>query len=174
MPPTMHAYFRLCARYNEWANRQLHGACAKLPEEAYRAPRRIRFGSIHGVLNHVLVVERLWLARVQGYEAGITALDEELHEDFELLRDAQTAEDVLLSEYVHGLSEQDLARPIAWHSLSGQAHANAQHELLAHLFDEQARHRGTIAALLQQAGAEYADLGLIHFLHQAGHPPLRA
>ncbi len=37
-----------------------------LGEEEYRADRGVFFRSLHGTLNHLLVVDRLWLARVTG------------------------------------------------------------------------------------------------------------
>jgi len=49
------------------------------------------FGGLHGVLNHLLVGGRIWLARLHGHDAGIERLDVALYEDFEVLRAARTA-----------------------------------------------------------------------------------
>ena len=47
--------FRQLAAYNGWANLRLYGAALELPEEAYRRPTGVFFGSLHGTLNHLLV-----------------------------------------------------------------------------------------------------------------------
>jgi uncharacterized damage-inducible protein DinB len=70
----MHDYFRTLARYNALGQHRLYKACLKLSEADYRAPRGAFFGSIHGTLNHILVADRIWLARLGGGEAGIARL----------------------------------------------------------------------------------------------------
>ena len=59
-------HLRRMARYNAWANRRLYAACAQLAADEYRKPRPAFFGSIHATLNHLLVVDRIWLARIAG------------------------------------------------------------------------------------------------------------
>jgi len=51
--------FPMLARFNEWANERIYGACAKLSDEDYKKDRRAFFGSIHNTLNHLLVVDRI-------------------------------------------------------------------------------------------------------------------
>src|ERR1700750_919046 len=58
--------FRQLAAYNGWANLRLYGAALELPEEAYRRPTGVFFGSLHGTLNHLLVADRVWLKRLTG------------------------------------------------------------------------------------------------------------
>lgn len=166
MNRTLHKHFRMCARYNSWANQQLYDACAKLSEGTYKQPRPALFKSIHGVLNHILVVDRIWLARLNGYDTGISTLEEELHDDFRSLRDARVAEDVILSDYVHGLSDEDLERPIAYRNLADEPHANSQYEILAHLFNHQSHHRGQVNDHISQSEVSPPDLSLIDFLRQ--------
>ena len=50
------AHFQMLARYNRLANARLFGACAGLSEAELKRPRRAFFTSIHGTLNHLLVV----------------------------------------------------------------------------------------------------------------------
>src|SRR5689334_23382665 len=58
-------YFSTLARYNAWANRRLYDAVAMLPEAEYMKSRPAFFHSIHGTLNHILVGDRIWLARIE-------------------------------------------------------------------------------------------------------------
>ena len=66
-------HFRLLAGFNAWANRRLYEAVADLPDAEYRKARACAFfTSVHGTLNHLLVVDRLWFGRVEGTDAGIS------------------------------------------------------------------------------------------------------
>src|SRR6476646_1780652 len=59
-------HLRLLARYNRVANERLYEKCAELSDAAYRAPRRGSFGSIHALLNHILLGDRIWMSRFRG------------------------------------------------------------------------------------------------------------
>ncbi|MBW7998541.1 MAG: hypothetical protein FVQ81_18600 [Candidatus Glassbacteria bacterium] len=62
-------HFQTLARYNEEANRILYDACARLDDSARKEERPAFFSSIHGALNHILVGDRIWMARFEGGEA---------------------------------------------------------------------------------------------------------
>jgi uncharacterized damage-inducible protein DinB len=118
------------------------------------------------VLNRILVGDRIWLARLQGHDAGIERLDVALYEDFEVLRAARDGEDIAINDYVRRLSEGDLASPISYRALNGDPHADALHELLAHLFNHQTHHRGQAHDLLSQSAVAPPSLDLIQFLRE--------
>src|SRR5215469_16427210 len=48
-------YFRMLARYNRIANERIYETCAQLDVAEYRRERPGSFGSIHGLLNHILL-----------------------------------------------------------------------------------------------------------------------
>jgi len=52
-------HFRTFARYNTWANGRLYDAVGKLTKAEYRKKRPAFFGGIRGVLNHILVGDRI-------------------------------------------------------------------------------------------------------------------
>ena len=52
-------HFRPFAAYNHWANRRLYGAALAMPDEPYRRPTGVFFGSLHGTLNHPIGQRRL-------------------------------------------------------------------------------------------------------------------
>ena len=78
----------MLARYNALANRRLYEACASLRDGELKRRRAAFFSSIHGALNHLMVGDRIWLARFAGEEAPSTNLDAILYEDFEELWEA--------------------------------------------------------------------------------------
>ena len=73
--------FRQLADYNHWANRRLYGAALEMPDEAYRRPTGVFFGSLHGTLNHLLLTDRIWLKRLTGEGEHPDRLNAILFED---------------------------------------------------------------------------------------------
>jgi len=82
------AHFRMLARYNRLANERLYASCAELDDAARRQDRGAFFRSIHGTLNHIMVGDRIWMARFEGGIVASTGLDAILHDDFDELRAA--------------------------------------------------------------------------------------
>lgn len=160
-------HFRALARHNAWANARLYEACGRLPEAEYFKSRAAVFGSIHGVLNHILVCDRLWLARLEGRDSGISSLDQKLYGDFAGLKVARVAEDARIIGYVDGLDEEDLGAPLGYHTLDGTRLRDPLHFVLATLFSHQVHHRGQAHGLLSQTEVAPPSLDLIVFLREA-------
>ena len=74
-------YLRGLLEYNGWANAQLYGKVGELPPEEVTRKRKTLLESIHLSLNHLLAVDRMWLAHMQGNDHGITELRARLYED---------------------------------------------------------------------------------------------
>ncbi len=159
----------LMARFNAWVNRRIYDATAGLPDAAYRAERGAFFGSIHGTLNHILVVDRLWLGRIAGVDHGIRALDQILCDDFATLRAARAAEDGRLIELVDGLDADAQRAPVRYRRMIGEGmqEARADHILIT-LFNHQTHHRGQVHAMLTQAEVVPPPLDVMFFLEETG------
>lgn len=54
-------HFRMLARYNRIANERIYEKCAELKPAEYRLERSGSFGSIHGLLNHLLLAAPIHL-----------------------------------------------------------------------------------------------------------------
>ena len=162
-------HFPLMARFNAWANARVYDSVVRLPDTAYREDRKAFFGSIHGTLNHLLLVDRLWGGRIEGVDRGIRALDEILYDDFSELRVARIDEDKRLIDLVDGLSEAQLEKLIPYHRIigDGMEEACASHMLIT-LFNHQTHHRGQVHVLLTQADIVTPALDVIFFLDEIG------
>lgn len=162
------AHFRTFARYNQWANRRLYAACARLPEAEYAKPRQCFFGSIHNTLNHLLVGDRIWLGRFEGKDAGIKALDQILYDDFAALRAAREAEDARIIAIVDRLADGALGAMLAYRNMKGEPYETRLDWVLAHLFNHQTHHRGQAHDMLSQTPVAPPPLDLIFYLREAG------
>ena len=162
----LHDHFRTFGHFNRWANREIYGAVAGLPEgEIHKERPAAYFGSIQGTLNHILVVDRLWFGRIAGTDPGVTRLDQILHDDFPALRTARQAEDTRIIELIEGLDEAALAGDCDYTDTKGNPWTLPIRRMLATVFNHQTHHRGQVHALLKEAGAEPPALDLPVFLY---------
>ncbi len=155
----------LMARFNQWVNGHIYDSVAALTDEDYRRDRRAFFGSIHNTLNHLLVVDRLWIGRIRGADTGIKSLTDILYDEFEPLRAARRREDEGLIELVDGVDEESLTATVVYRRMlgSGEQQTRLDHILIT-LYNHQTHHRGQVHAMLTQAGVTPTDIDVIYFL----------
>jgi uncharacterized damage-inducible protein DinB len=166
----MLAYFGMMAAYNDWANRRLYDACAHLEDDDLRAGLGAFFGSLHGTLNHMLVADRIWMARFLGEPTPDAQLDSILHEGFTDLRKARERQDAEIAAFVGDLDEGALQREVDYTTMVRPG--NVRQPLwaaLAHVFNHQTHHRGQCHAMLTRIAMEAPSFDLIQFQRDTGH-----
>ena len=154
------AHFRMLGRYNRLANERLYGACAELDDAARRQDRGAFFRSIHGTLNHIMVGDRIWMARFEGGTASSTGLDAILYDGFDGLRAARVIEDARIEAFIAGLDAALLGDTLAYISHEGRPFEDPMAVLLPHFFNHQTHHRGQITAMLRQTNCPYPELDM--------------
>lgn len=165
--------FAKLAAYNRWANERLYDGAATLSDDAYRRDLAAFFGSVHATLNHLLLVDRLWLDRVggRGKRGGRASpppeLDSVLFDDFEELRQARAEEDDGLVGLIEAHGESTFAEVVSYRTGSGREERNTRVEIFTHLFNHQTHHRGQTHALLTRLGHPGPVLDYIYFLREA-------
>ena len=142
--------FQRLAKYNTLANRRLFETCARLGDAGRRKARPAFFGSIHGTLNHIMVGDRIWLARFAGEEVPSINLDAILYEDFDELRGARAFEDERIETFASGLDKEFLGGKIRYVNNEGKIYVDPVDLLVAHLFNHQTHHRGQVHDMLTQ------------------------
>jgi uncharacterized damage-inducible protein DinB len=166
--------FRQLAAYNHWANLRLYDAALQLPEQSYRRPVGVFFGSLHGTLNHLLLTDRIWLRRLTGDGDHPANLDAILYDDRDALLRARIAEDARLQRVVDGYADGDLVQPIAYRTTSGKDYSQLLQDILLHLFNHQTHHRGQAHACCSiLTGTEPPSLDLLQFQRGAPAPQLK-
>ena len=149
----------LLANYNTWVNTHIFSLCSQLSESDYRLDRGVFFGSIHHTLNHLLLVDMLWLGRLKRETIEhIHSLDQVLYEDFDTLAGVRQQYDQKLIDYVESLNDDDLETSVPYTRMTGQqGEAEIQQTLLT-LFNHQTHHRGQVHAMLTQSGIDRHDM----------------
>lgn len=161
--------FLLMARYNAWINERIYGAATELDDEAYRRDRGAYFGSIHHTLNHILVVDRLFAARLSERTPDIASLDQILYDEFDALRGARRTEDDRLIAMVGEWDGSALQAPIRFKRiLGGGTHEMRRDHMLLTLFNHQTHHRGQVHCMLTQAGIDPPPIDVIEYFAEIG------
>ncbi len=165
--------FRQLAGYNHWANRRLYDAALKMPDEHYRRPTGVFFGSLHGTLNHLLLTDRVWLKRLTGEGEHPARLNAILHEDLKDLVRARMTEDARLIKVIGGYSAADLGNTVSYQTMSGAPQQQPLRDILLHLFNHQTHHRGHAHACCSiVTGTEPLSLDLLLFQRGVPAPDL--
>jgi len=167
----MREHLRRMARYNAWANRRLYAACEELDEGEYHKPRPAFFGSIHGTLNHLLIGDWIWLARIEGRPNPKLRLEDRPCASLADLKKARAAEDARMIELVDGYAEADLLQPVRYRRITAPDEAVTRvHVCWLHLFNHQTHHRGQVHDQLSQTAVAPPPLDLVYYLRETGDP----
>lgn len=168
------ANFRLLARYNRWFNDRLYGACEQLTDEERRRDRGAFFRSMHGSLNHIVWADRLWLQRFAAQGCEFPALAGELlrlpegavhatvlHVDWAALRNARTALDIAIEEWVRDMPPDFPLSTMRYANTQGVQRQHPAWQAMTHFFHHQTHHRGQVTTLLSQAGVDVGVTDLV-------------
>jgi uncharacterized damage-inducible protein DinB len=151
MAASLIAHFQMLARYNTIANERLYETCSRLDEEEYRRERAASFRSVHRTLNHILLGDRIWMARfTETGHATTPPLGGELYPNFAALRAARVAEDARIEAFLADAAAEFLAKEVRYVNSAGEHHADPAGLLMAHLFNHQTHHRGQVHVMLSQ------------------------
>ena len=163
----MHDYFVTLARYHLWATRKLLGeSLADLAEADYRRDCGLFFKSIHGTLNHLLVVESLiWLPRfARGESPQGVALNAEAEPDRARLRQRLLDTAQAWIDYAQSLPAARFDAPFRYTNSKGVLMSLPFAPTLAHVFNHGTHHRGQISAALTAMGRPAPELDIVYML----------
>jgi uncharacterized damage-inducible protein DinB len=158
----MKAHFLMMAQYNAWANERLYRMAIALPDSLYRKDAGAYFKSLHATLNHLLTADSIWMRRLTGVGDHPDRLDAIVFDDLASLTIARRQEDERIIRFIEALTESDFEEMCGYRSLDGTPQRQTRREILAHLFNHQAHHRGQAHAILTTIGiAEPQPLDLL-------------
>ena len=161
---TQIANFQLLANFNKWTNEKIITSCKKLTETEYKKDRGAFFSSIHGTLNHLLVVDRAYIARIEGIDHGLKSLDQILFESLLQLEVARIKEDKRLIDLVNSLSEESIHKEITYKGFETGNTTYTINMILITLFNHQTHHRGQIHNMLSQADIKPPQIDIPDFV----------
>ena len=136
--------------YNSWANDQFFKVIVKLSPYEINKQRQSFMNSIRNSLNHLLVIDKVWLANMKRETHTFDHLQTILFEDMDMLWDAKKKEDILIKNYTSNLSEHDLLELVDCELIGGNKVSMSRSMIITHLVMHGGYHRGIIAEMFGQ------------------------
>ncbi len=157
--------FRMLARYNRIANERLYETCGQLDAGEYRRERQGSFGSIHALLNHVLLADRIWMSRFAGGGRTTPPLNTVLFDGFAELRAARAVQDAEMESFFEQTDGSFLEKPLSYRNSLGMECVEKVPVAVLHFFNHQTHHRGQVHVMISQTEVKPPSLDLIRILH---------
>ncbi len=150
--------------YDAWATGRILEAVGPLSEEQYSKNIASSFESVGGTLVHIYGACRLWLDRWQGQDDGGGLKTDKLA--LEALRSRWGDLRTELSAFLQSLPEDSLQAPFSYKDTKGRTHSQPLVQQMQHLVNHSTYHRGQVAAMLRQLGAQAVNTDLITYYRQ--------
>ena len=146
--------------YHHWANRRLFDVAAALGDAVTRdMGKQWSVPTVKAMFAHLYGADSVWLSRWTG-GAPTRLLGDA---DFPTLADVGARWDALEVEqraFVDGLTDADLARPIAYKNTAGEPLRVALGPLLQHVVNHATHHRSEVATMITLISGSPPDTGL--------------
>ena len=136
--------------YNSWANDEFFKVILQLSPHEINKQRKSFMNSIRNSLNHLLVIDKIWLANMKKETHTFDHLQTILFEDMDMLWDAKKKEDILIKNYTSNLSEHDLLELVDCELIGGNKVSMSRSMIITHLVMHGSYHRGIIAEMFGQ------------------------
>ncbi|MEX2450128.1 MAG: DinB family protein [Rhodospirillales bacterium] len=153
-------YLQSLLAYNAWAYGELYSVVRAMPAEEVVKERPTPLKSILVSLNHLVVVDRIWLAHMEGKKHGFDELRTVLHEDLDDLWRARRDTDETLQAYASGLDDAALEETVKYALISGNTGSLSRAMILTHIVTHGNYHRGWIVDMLGQAGVQQPQMDI--------------
>ena len=161
--------FIMLSNFNQWANNKIYTACRILNEQEYKKNRKAFFSSIHGTLNHSLIIDIAYRSRIEGIAHGLKGMNQILFTSLELLSFERKKEDQRLINLIKNLKKNDLDKDITYEGFDSGITTYSISFILLTLFNHQTHHRGQVHNMLSQAGFKPPQIDIPDFKEETNY-----
>lgn len=158
--------FRALGRYNTWMNSKIYALAAECSDGERKRDMGAFFASIEGTLNHILLADRIWMARFTGDEGSYLSRDRQgqpipfeglsqiLYPVFHELRHNRELLDRQIEFWTRQLKDEELSGELSYFNTTGKRVRCPFWHAALHCFNHQTHHRGQVTTLLFQLGKD--------------------
>ncbi|MFG0723973.1 DinB family protein [Pseudomonas sp. GLN_6] len=157
-----HALLSSLLHYKAWANQELFTELQRLDPQHHQ----VELHAALRILNHIYVVERIFVANLQGVRHDYNATNTPETPTLEALHAAVQATDRWYLDYAAGLSAEQLAERLSFRFVDGDAGCMSREEMLAHIVTHGGYHRGAVGRIMAQLQVAPPRDIYTRFLHQ--------
>jgi uncharacterized damage-inducible protein DinB len=155
---------RMLANYRAWADKVIFEGVAALPPGETKKERKTLFKTIIGTLNHIYVVDLIWQAHLEGREHGFKVRNILPHSELPELWAAQQRMNDWIIDWAKAQSEASLDEAVLFTFVNGTKAVMKRGEMFLHLVTHDSYHRGWVAEMFFEAGAQPPQTDLSVFL----------
>ncbi len=155
--------------YNAWATNRIFDALKTLPEDKFSMDFKAGHGSIRGTLTHLVAAEKIWLSRLTGTPEA-TMLSEKDAPSLSALKEIWEDVAARTARFVAGLDKKKMSSTFQMTTTRGIPYTHVYQDALLHLVNHSTYHRGQIAVLMRQVGAQPVGTDLIAFYRLTAQP----
>ncbi|MFC3152287.1 DinB family protein [Litoribrevibacter euphylliae] len=152
-------------RYKAWANQELLELVAQINKDTY--PEQLT--TAVRLLNHTLVVDKIFIAHLQGLAHPFSATNTPETPTLSQLKQRIEETDAWLINYARELSPASLKEDVDFTFTDGVSGQMSRAEILDHLIIHGAYHRGNVGMLLTDCGLNRPADIFTRFLHLQDH-----
>lgn len=158
---------RMLTRYNKWANNLLLDAIATLPHDEFSKKRTAAFGGMSFALAHIAIVDQIWRAHLLGNDHGFISRTTESPGSLSLLVEKLNEMGDWYVQYADSMSELLLNEKVRFSFVDGGTGEMARGDILIHVCNHKAFHRGHIADMFYQSGFRPPSMDLPVYMRDA-------
>lgn len=162
MMTTLKKHFIYQADYQHWANDKLFATLDALDETARQGSQGMVFDNIHKSVNHILVVTRNWMARLQ-QAPRIAEHGELLIGDWKELKNALRLEFREAQRWLEAQPENFFDEQVDYLNSDHQPRQIWVRDALTHIMTHAAHLRGQVTAVAVRLGAPEAEMDYIFY-----------
>lgn len=156
--------FQHQALYNARANREMFAVLSQLTEKARMRDAGSWFGSLHGILNHLIITDINWLRRFRALSPNSPVLSNpvldppnlswshDLHDGFSSLSENRMCIDDCIIAWFDEFPASRSGEIFEYQDSAGSLRNAAAGAAFAFLFTHQTHHRGQISQILDRHG----------------------
>lgn len=150
----MKDYFLNLLEFDYWTNARLLSAMQNATEVPQRA---------QDIFNHLIAASRIWGNRMVGAMQDVEVW---AHFDKENWQQELDYNRKLLTDFLHGIEEEDLSRIVHYYTTKGVSYETSITDMLTHVFIHSGYHQGQIVTLIKPYISAVPDLNYITYIRE--------
>ncbi len=156
-------YFVDLARYHAWANEAMFRELDKLSEEQRRQDCGLFFRNIHHTVDHLLLVNRVWMGRLTG-QPVVPDFKTVQIEDWEALKQGLRENLAAMAGWLSQQGESWFAQNIDFTASNGKMNTLPAVSMLTHMLTHFNHHRGQVSAAITQMDGIAPEMDYLYYL----------
>ncbi len=156
------SYFVVQVDYQLWANDRMFATLGRLDAVVRLQEMGLFFHSIHHTVDHLLLVNKLWFARLRG-ESSKVDFSQITCPDWNQLIEKTQANLRDLQLWLEGCDDAFFESELSYLTSKGEHETMWVRDVLTHMMGHQTHHRGQISAVVTRLGYPALEMDYLYY-----------